>query len=106
ISQQQCAPGSAGAVVVARSDFFSDALAGGPLAAANNGPLLITPGGSQSSLDPRVQAEIQRVLPTGHTVYVLGGVLALGPSIDATLTGLGYNVVRLGGVDEYATAVA
>jgi putative cell wall-binding protein len=98
--------GSAGAVVLARSDFFSDALAGGPLAAASNGPLLITPGPSISStIDPRVLAEIQRVLPAGGTVYMLGGDLALSPNIDATLKGLGYNVIRLAGSDEFATAV-
>jgi len=98
--------GSADAVVLARSDFFSDALAGGPLAAKVNGPLLISPGASSSSsLDPRVLSEIQRVLPTGKTVYVLGGDLALSPNIDATLEGLGYSVVREAGADEYATAV-
>lgn len=96
---------SAGAVVLARSDFFSDALAGGPLAAAKNAPLLITPGGSTGTLDPRVESEIQRVLAPGGTVYVLGGDLALPASIDTTLTGLGYHVVREAGANEYATAV-
>ncbi len=99
--------GSAKAVVLARSDFFSDALAGGPLAASAGGPLLITPGPSVStSLDPRVEAEIQRVLPTGGTVYLLGGDLALDPSIDGTLGGLGYKTQRIAGANEYATAVA
>jgi beta-N-acetylhexosaminidase len=97
---------SADAVVLARSDFFADALAGGPLAAEVGGPLLITPGADQSaSLDPRVETEIERVLPTGGTVYVLGGDLALSANIDTTLGGLGYHVVREAGADEYATAV-
>jgi hypothetical protein len=105
-AQEFPAAGSAQAVVLARSDFFSDALAGGPLAAAVGGPLLITPGASISStLDPRVEAEIQRVLPPGGTVYVLGGDLALSPQIDTTLESLGYRVVREAGADEYATAV-
>ena len=98
-------PGSAGAVVLARSDFFSDALAGGPLAAAKNAPLLITPGAPASSMDSRVQAEILRVLPAGKTVYILGGPAAISLSIDTTLEGLGYTVVRVPGVNEYATAV-
>jgi len=98
--------GSARSVVLARSDFFSDALAGGPLAADTDGPLLITPGPSLSAnLDPGVQTEIQRVLPAGDTVYVLGGTIALSPNIDATLEALGYVVVREAGVDEYGTAV-
>jgi len=107
ISEQEFpSAGAARAVVLARSDFFSDALAGGPLAAAVGGPLLITPGASISStLDPRVEAEIQRVLPTGDTVYILGGDLALSPSIDTTLAGLGYHVTREAGADESATAV-
>jgi hypothetical protein len=97
---------SAKAVVLARSDFFSDALAGGPLAAKVGGPLLITPGASlSSSLDPRIQAEIQRVLPVGGTVYILGGDLALSPSIDTALQALGYVAQRVAGTDEYATAV-
>ncbi len=98
-------PGSAGAVVLARSDFFSDALAGGPLAAAKNAPLLITPGAPASSMDSRVKAEILRVLPAGKTVYILGGPAAISLSIDTTLEGLGYTVVRVPGVNEYATAV-
>jgi hypothetical protein len=98
--------GSAKAVVLARDDFFSDALAGGPLAAAVDGPLLITEGAPISStLDPRVQAEIERVLPKGGTVYILGGDQALSPNIDAALEALGYIVVREAGIDEYATAV-
>jgi putative cell wall binding repeat protein len=56
-------------------------------------------------LDPRTQTEIQRVLPSGGTVYILGGDLALSASIDSTLTNLGYTVVREAGSDEYATAV-
>jgi len=98
--------GSARAVVLARSDFFSDALAGGPLAVSVGGPLLITPGaGASATLDPRVVAEIQRVLPGGDTVFVLGGDLALSPEIDGQLSFLGYKVVREAGSDEYATAV-
>lgn len=98
--------GSADSVILARSDFFADALAGGPLAAHLNGPLLITPSSSESpSLDSRVLNEIQRVLPLGKTVYMLGGPLALSPDIDATLRSLGYQVVREAGTDEYATAV-
>jgi ell wall binding domain 2 (CWB2) len=98
--------GSASAVVLARSDFFSDALAGGPLAAKEGGPLLITPGAAErSTLDPRVLAEIERVLPGGQMVYVLGGAAALGPDIDNQLAFLGYTVVREAGADEYATAV-
>lgn len=99
--------GSAGAVVLARSDRFSDALAGGPFAASVDGPLLITPGGpSASVIDPSVLAEIEQVLPTGGTVYLLGGPLALPNAIQQQLTATGFAVERIWGQDAAATAVA
>ena len=99
-------PNGASAVVLARSDFFADALAGGPLAAKVLGPVLITPGTPlSSSLDPRVLAEIQRVLSPGGTVYILGGPLALSPLIDAALITAGYVPQRVAGANEFATAV-
>ena len=98
---------SVSAVVLARSDFFSDALAGGPLAARLGAPLLVTPGAPLSAtIDPRVLSEIERVLAPGGTVYILGGDLALSPNIDTTLEGAGFSVVRLAGANEYGTAVA
>jgi len=108
ISQEGFPTGdSAGGVVLARSDFFADALAGGPLAAHVGGPLLLTPGAPiTSTLDPGVQAEISRVLAPGGTVFILGGDLAISAHVDSTLSGLGYHVVRLAGKDEYGTAVA
>ncbi len=100
------AQGSAKAVVLARSDFFSDALAGGPLAVAEGGPLLLTEGADQRpGLGGRTLAEIERVLRPGGTVFVLGGDLAVPASVDTTLAGLGYKVVREAGANEFATAV-
>lgn len=96
------ATGSAHAVVLARSDQYPDALAGVPLAAAKDGPLLLS---ETASLDSATQAEIQRVLPAGGTVYLLGGSVALDPSIDTALSGLGYQPVRLAGVTRFSTAV-
>ena len=102
VSQKQFpAAGSAGAVVLARSDTFADSVAGGPLAVAKNAPLLLTPTGA---LDPSVQSEIQRVLPSGGTVYLLGGTSALSPAVADGLTSVGFNVVRFAGVDRFDTA--
>jgi hypothetical protein len=50
-------------------------------------------------------AEIQRVLPQGKTVFVLGGGLALSPSLDSQLTSAGYTVKRIAGGDRFETAV-
>ena len=94
--------GSAKTAVFARSDLFPDALAGTPLAVVKDGPLLLTP---PSSLDPNSAAELQRVLPSGGTVYVLGDVDAISPATAAAIGALGYNVVRFGGPDRYGTAI-
>src|SRR5205823_13589326 len=94
--------GSAGAVVIARSLLFPDALAGTPLACVKNAPLLLTP---QAVLDGRTQAELQRVLGSGGTVYILGGVNAISQGVENAIRSLGYNIVRLGGIDRFFTAV-
>jgi putative cell wall-binding protein len=94
--------GSAGAVVLARSDNYPDALVGTALAAARHAPLLFASGGA---LTPATVTEIQRVIPAGGTVYVLGGLAAIPASVATTLTGLGFTVVRYAGADRYATAL-
>ena len=88
--------------MLARDDVFADALAGGPLAAATHGPLLLT---SPGSLDPVTKAELQRVLPTGRTVYLLGGVAALPDSVASEVAALGFTTVRIAGADRFTTAV-
>jgi putative cell wall-binding protein len=95
--------GSAGAVVVARSDDYPDALVGTALAAARTAPLLFASGGV---LTPPTQAEIVRVLPASRTVYLLGGTSAIPATVAATLSSLGYVVVRYAGADRYGTALA
>ncbi|HET7387621.1 MAG TPA: cell wall-binding repeat-containing protein [Nocardioidaceae bacterium] len=96
--------GSASAVVLARSDVYPDALTGAPLAAAKNGPLLLT---RSDSLQPATKAEIGRVLGTkSDPVYLVGGPGALSPSIESALADAGYtHVQRLGGKNRYQTAV-
>ncbi|MFL6112125.1 MAG: cell wall-binding repeat-containing protein [Catenulispora sp.] len=90
----------AGAVVLARSDTFADALGGSALAARKGAPLLIT---GTDGLEPAVKKEIGRVLAPGGTVYLLGGTAALSPAVQSALSG--YTVVRLGGENRYDTAV-
>ncbi|NUR29324.1 MAG: cell wall-binding repeat-containing protein, partial [Catenulispora sp.] len=90
-------------VVLARGDQFPDALAGVPLAAAVKGPLLLT---DPKTLTPDTEKEIQRVLPRGGTVNVLGLSGAVSDAVAGRLTQLGYHVVRHGGEDRYATARA
>lgn len=94
--------GSATAVVIARDDLFADALTGGPLAAAENAPLLLTE--THALLAP-VAAEMVRVLPKGGTVYLLGNTDALAASVADAVNSHGYHVVRVGGADRFATSV-
>ena len=102
ISKTEFPNGGAGAVVLARSDDYPDALVGAPLAAAKNAPLLLTSG---TTLPDGTKAEIQRVLASGKPVYVLGGPKAVPTSIDSELTQLGYTVTRYFGDNRFATAV-
>jgi hypothetical protein len=95
--------GSAGAVVLARSDDYPDALVGTTLAAAKHAPLLFTQG---SSLSAATRAEIQRVLPAGGTVYLLGGIAAIPASVATNITALGYVPVRYSGANRFGTALA
>jgi hypothetical protein len=89
-------------VVLAVADNFADALAGAPLAGAVFGPLMLTGG---SSLDPRVEDEIRRVLAPGGPVYLLGGTGVLSPAIADRLGALGYQVTRYGGANRFETAI-
>ena len=102
-SQAVFADRSARAVVLARSDDFADALAGGPLAAAKGGPLLLS---GRTELDADALGEVQRVLGDGGTVFVLGGPAAVSDSVVQALQHAGLNVVRLAGATRAATAVA
>jgi hypothetical protein len=93
--------GSAGAVVLARSDQFPDALAGTPLASQTNAPLLLTP---PTTLDARTLAEIERVLPPGGTVYLLGGTAALSSDVQAAVDTT-HTPLRLAGADRFMTSI-
>ena len=95
-------PDSAGAVVLVRADGFADAQAGVPLAVDRDAPVLVT---QPDALHTAVAAEVDRVLPDGGTVYVLGGDAALSPAVADGLTDAGYEVVRLAGPNRFATAV-
>ena len=76
---------------------------GTALAAAKNAPLLFANGGV---LTAATQAEIQRVLPAGGKVYLLGGTAAIPASVATLLTGLGFVPVRYAGADRFGTALA
>jgi putative cell wall-binding protein len=94
----------ASTVVLARADDFPDALAGVPLAAKLDAPVLLTPS---NELDVRVQKALQTLKP--DKVYLLGGEGALGSKISTKLQDLGWGMekqIRLSGVNRYETAAS
>ncbi len=100
VSRTRFLPGVAEAVVLARSDTYPDALAGGPLAASLRAPILLTP---PSGLAGPVATEIDR-LGIDHVV-LLGGEEALSAQVAADLTDIGVGTIeRIGGRDRFATA--
>lgn len=94
--------GDAAAVVLARADAFADALAAAGLSAAVDGPVLLT---SSAEIPQAVIDEIDRLLGGAGTVYLLGGTAALSPDVEAALTELGHDVIRIAGADRVETAL-
>lgn len=101
-------PDSAALVVLARADVFADALSGAGLA-GGDGPMLFTVGPGSGVPDPTVtpatRAEIDRVLPAGAPVYVLGGENAVSDASERELAAAGYDVRRLAGPSRIETSV-
>ena len=88
-------------VVLARADAYADALAGAPLAARLDAPLLLT---ERSALSRPVRNELARLEAT--TVVVLGGEAAVAPPVVDELRALGLAVARVSGPTRAATAAA
>lgn len=108
--------GTAGAVVLATGQpptpdgqpatSSPDALAAAPLATHTNAPLLLLGPPSDDQLAGDVLAEIQRVLPAGRTVYLVGGSAVIVPQVETDLRTAGYTPVRLAGQGREATSLA
>lgn len=95
-------PQGSTSVILARADDFPDALAGVPLAARLQSPILLT---SSQELDPRVLVTLKKLHP--QTIYLLGGEGALGTKITTALQNGGWgkeNLIRISGKSRYGTA--
>jgi len=86
------------AVYVASGTNYPDALAAGPAAAKRDVPILLVGSGA---VNESTKAELTRLTP--ETIYVIGGEAAVSGSTASELAGFA-DVVRLQGVDRYATA--
>lgn len=102
VARRATAGRGAETVVLARADDYADALAGGPLAARFDAPILLSGG---DRLDARVVALVTELAP--RTAYLLGGETALTPRVAQELREAGVaEVVRIAGDDRFATAAA
>ena len=90
---------SADTVIIATGLNFADALASSGLAGCVEGPILLT---KYSQLPSTVAAEIRRL--GASEAIIVGGPVAVDPSIESQLAALGVNVSRIGGRDRYETA--
>ncbi len=91
----------ASVVILARGDFYADALAGVPLAYANNAPILLT---RPNELPTVTRDEIIRL--KASKIYILGGQAAISKSVEDRLESMGIEVQRISGSSRYATATA
>ncbi len=88
---------------MANGTEFPDALAGGPLAAKNGGPVLLL---KQGSIPAATATELGLLAPADITI--LGGNAAVSPAVATALAAFvghdGTRVHRIGGTDRYDTA--
>jgi putative cell wall-binding protein len=91
---------SASVVVLANGEKFADALAGVPLAFANDAPILLT---ASNSLNKEAKDEIVRL--GANKVFLLGGTAAISEEIEEELVDMGLEVDRVKGATRDATAV-
>lgn len=89
------------AVLIASGKALVDATVGGPLAGAVQGPILLSSG---ATLPKATTDELNRRGTSVRTAYVLGGTSVVPASVERILRERGLDVVRLGGVDRFATA--
>ena len=94
--------GGADTVVLAVGANFPDALAGTPLAAALNAPILLTR--TTDSVPADVMAEILAL--GAKNVVLLGSATVIPAAQEASLVSAGFKVKRLAGATRYDTAAA
>jgi len=96
---QQSYPDTAPVVYIANGMMYPDALAAGPAAAHEGGPLLLV---SPNSMPDHVAAEIARLDPA--KIVVVGGIPSVDNYVFGQLQGLADEVVRLNGADRFETS--
>ncbi|MFP5335824.1 MAG: cell wall-binding repeat-containing protein, partial [Actinomycetes bacterium] len=98
---QESFPGPVDSVFLASGTTYPDALSGGPAAARNGSPVLLTRPGA---LPAETAAELDRLQP--RVVYVLGGPGAVSDEVLAQAQQHAPTVTRLAGSNRYVTGTA
>ncbi|WP_241843184.1 cell wall-binding repeat-containing protein [Agromyces albus] len=88
-------------VYIAKGTDFPDALSAAPAAAAQGGPVLLTP---PDALPAVVGGELARLQP--QRIVVVGGRASITDAVFAELQTYSGDVVRLDGIDRYAASRA
>lgn len=92
-------PEGSSKVVLASGETFADALAGGPLAADRDIPLLLSRRDTVPSATWAALADLR-----ARDVIVLGGEAAVGTAVTDALTARGFRVKRIAGANRTVTA--
>lgn len=85
-------------IVIASGEGFADALAGGGLASAVGGPLLLV---EKNQVPQVIMEEITRLQP--KTIYLLGGENTISPFVEEIFAD--YSIERISGIDRYDTSI-
>jgi putative cell wall-binding protein len=101
VAASQAAYERADTVFLARADDYADALTGGPLAASEGAPILLT---ERNRLTPVTAAEIRRL--GASRVVLLGGTAAISDAVAQALVAEDIEVDRIFGPNRFATAAA
>ena len=88
-------------LVVIRGDMYYDSLAASPFAQVIGAPIIFV----KPDEIPEVDYEILRRMNGKGRIYIIGGIEAVSPAVEAELSQYAGTVVRLGGETRYETSI-
>ncbi|WLR55452.1 cell wall-binding repeat-containing protein [Mesobacillus subterraneus] len=88
-------------VIITRGDLYPDAVSGGPLAYAEDAPVLLT---KPNSLPPSVITELENIQP--ERAIILGGTGSVSTAVESQLEDMGIEVDRIAGKDRYVVSAS
>lgn len=89
-------------VVLVSGTALADGLTATPFAASKNAPILLT---GKDKVNDKTMKEIERVMKSGGTVYVIGGENTISKTVETQLKAKAYKTERIKGDDRYETSL-